>query len=113
MAVWPGLVVPISWLPNVKLVGENVPMGGKPEPVKVALLVPAALNTSIAATVVVGTVGVKDTAIWQDAPGPRFVLQLRFDHANSCVLVGFARGCPKPRIFVFGFVIVRVCGALC
>jgi hypothetical protein len=88
VALWAGLVVPITWLPKLRLAGESIAIGAVPVPASDTLCgLPEALSVTVTEPVRVPTaVGVKVTLIVQRAPAPSVVPQV-FVWAKLPVLV--------------------------
>jgi hypothetical protein len=78
VTVWAGLVVPTSWLANVRLAGDSAAAGEIPLPLR-ATVCGLPLASSVTDRVplrVPVAVGVKLTLILQLAPLPKLALQL-------------------------------------
>jgi hypothetical protein len=114
--VFAALVVPVVWLPNVRLVGFNVTAGAGaavPLPVNATLCgLPAALDgmPSVALRAV-SAAGVKVTLIVQFAPGATDA-PLQFVDANSPALVPVTVIVPRVRVALPVFEIATVFAAL-
>ena len=78
VTVWAGLVVPTSWLANVRLAGDSPAAGATPVPLRAAVcgLPLASSVTDRVPLRVPVVVGVKFTLILQLAPLPKLAPQL-------------------------------------
>ena len=78
VTVWAGLVVPTSWLANVRLAGDSPAAGAIPLPLRATVCgLPVALSATDRVPVrVPEAVGVKFTLMLQLAPAPRLAPQL-------------------------------------